>query len=108
MRELKFRVWDETVKKFDHLDLNDLDYSDVIIRNALNNPLKQQYTGLKDKTDMEVYEGDIVTDNEQVLCIEFLQGCFMFSRGHMRIVHLPEYFIVIGNIFENAELLEAL
>lgn len=76
-----------------------------------------QYTGLLDKNGKEIYEGDIVKEpyyvdeNNGYLLLEVLfnNGCFVgkvINKDGFGLQNLTMYKEVIGNIYENPELLE--
>jgi uncharacterized phage protein (TIGR01671 family) len=98
--------------------INAFDYSMSFARISFNNINLMQFTGLIDKNSKEIYEGDIVFNHaENGVCnsniIIFNEyGYFLqtyFSNARREIISLDEYLTrdleVIGNIFENPELL---
>lgn len=55
MRPIKFRAWDKKLNRFRYFDL--LNADNYVSR---LDSVVQQFTGLKDKKGVEIFEGDIV------------------------------------------------
>lgn len=123
MREIKFRAWDgyrmrylegegyvciskcswgfwEADKPLTGTGLSDDDIPGVLM----------QFTGLKDKNGVEIYEGDVLSDGDSCFVVKFdapafemerLSGSYQFPYFRSR----ASGFEVIGNIYENPELL---
>ena len=128
MREHKFRAWDKQRNRMSKpFKLGDqfLEWEDGI---DFYMPLEfflskergiiMQWTGLKDKNFKEIYEGDII--NGQIYIIDLNGGGNVFApittrevyfqSGHFRckpmeILNKVYKIEVIGNIYENPELL---
>ena len=121
MRELKFRVWDLQRKYFSsEYDIYCSNGSVSSNGSGIVDPnghhfIPQQYTGLKDKNGKEIYEGDILRQNDLRFEIRFesfqwVAVCPYYNKyHHPRIEHfrLCASGEVIGNIMENPELLKA-
>lgn len=110
MREIKFRAWD---KKNNEMLLNILFENEVYFYSTYE---YMQYTGLMDKNGKEIYEGDIVkhkvfgirqiTWGSDYDCLKGNLG-FMYNKT-LAFLHENDSceVEVIGNIFENPELLQ--
>lgn len=126
MREIKFRAWDKDGKEMieangfyqkadPKISGNGLHLSDFLginkdgtIGKEHENIVLMQYTGLKDKNGVEIYEGDLLENNgNKPAEVRFKNGCYFagnyntelwtFAGGNKE---------VIGNIYENPELVE--
>lgn len=112
MREIKFRAWHK--------------YANYMCQNATTDFLDRdylefmQYTGLKDKNGKEIYEGDIIEGGylnplteefaSKKYIVEFRKASFVGKLiGHSPYGDTWLNFIqgeVIGNVYENIELME--
>ncbi|HDF6053948.1 TPA: hypothetical protein PEN74_002414 [Staphylococcus aureus] len=123
---LKFRAWDKLGKEMHKVSAIDFSSKGArIIRLAgvqsngkgdhkrwHSSVELMQSTGFKDVNGVEIYEGDIVQDSYsgEVSFIEFKEGAFYitFSNVTELISENDDIIEIIGNIFENEELLEAM
>lgn len=69
-----------------------------------------QFTGLKDKNDIEMYEDDLFKLNNKVFRIVFKNGCFYGEHKEpdgIFLLGILNKIEIIGNVWENPDLLEA-
>ena len=119
-REIKFRIRNTVNGSVDYVSLEYLltnDQSRISAKNVKDDFQISQYLNIKDKNNVELYDGDIAKlDGGQVIvvnltpkkAIEYGHGDCAFSI-HLSIIcgyGSGDYFEVIGNIYENPELLE--
>ncbi|CAC9161898.1 MULTISPECIES: YopX family protein [Staphylococcus] len=123
---LKFRAWDKLGKEMHKVSVIDFSSKGArIIRLAgvqsngkgdhkrwHSSVELMQSTGFKDVNGVEIYEGDIVQDSYsgEVSFIEFQEGAFYITCSNVTelISENDDIIEIIGNIFENEELLEAM
>ena len=119
-RTIKFRAWDKTLNKIHSWSTieNHFTLEELLDDNFFE---AMQYTGLKDKNDIEIYEGDIILVN--VFMSKHVTGLVAFDRGSFCVTGNFEgwgydcnttnfwemstngnEYKVIGNIYENPEL----
>lgn len=128
MREIKFRAWLKYGKEI--VDVEEIDFMNEVI-NYIDNDYENneqeiigayfenielmQYTELKDKNNKEIYEGDIVKlrANHGIGVIKYYDewGAFIVEYIKPRPLavlgmnYYKEDIEVLGNIYENPELL---
>lgn len=123
MREIKFRAYNKGNKKNKWMEVVSLwfrndgsvghVYGHVLTGDSqtwFNDFELMQYTGLKDKNGKEIYEGDIikyhfrtVSDNEEFISKVLFDECMWLTDEHS--LNRMNDIEVVGNVFENSELL---
>lgn len=128
MENLKFRAWDKKTKLMNDVTVIDFENEEVYYKHwryghseaiAFSDIELLQSTGLKDKNDVEIFEGDIVvfndeSDDKYIVC-KFLScfgirfsdvGFVEFSTMFDGSISTEDAFTVLGNVFEDKELLD--
>lgn len=135
MRINEFRAWVESDKVMSYkvmvgnTDENDENYTSSIIWNGHDwvhfdsgsGIHVMQYTGLRDKNGVKIFEGDIVRfkfkNETRIGFVEYVRSSFLINAGEIicdnKIRHSfsnasSKEHEIIGNIYENSDLLEVL
>ena len=137
MREIKFRAWDENYEPaciskdgkphptMEYFELGCSAYTplcDIQVDGDDPNVTLMQYTGLKDKNGVEIYESDQMETNKGILFTiiwspksarwagitpnVYTTKPYVGKYIYKSLPYLAERGIVIGNIYENEELLD--
>ena len=120
---MKFRAWDKSDRvmcKVAYLKLSEVQYMNVGYRKNINGKtidenalldenlsgtcVLMRYTGKHDMAGKEVYEGDVI-ENPGGIRMEIKYGLYDAYCPADRIGCLEDYAVVVGNVWENPELL---
>ena len=135
MREIKFRAWDKLSKEMFNVESINFQerkvYRDIVSYRKFNDIELMQYTGLKDKNGKEIYEGDIVKfkdcsidgtkefynigvieregKRDELTISQLIFEKSYFTENYMDFINQTfELSEIIGNIYENPELLKVI
>lgn len=117
MRKVEFRAWEKNLKEM--IEVDDIDFKVGVINSSgiwrfFDEIELMQYTGLKDRNGKKIFEGDILKVYDDFLegslygIVRFRNGRFYLSTTKSYYNESWIYFEVVGNIYENKDLLEEL
>jgi len=119
MREIKFRAWDNELKCW--IGNLGMKSNNVLCSGNEKRISVMQYTGLKDKNNKEIYEGDVCRLFSCDRPIEYVGGCFGYwtelNNDGASFIPISNYHFnwkdgksskieVVSNIYENPDSLK--
>jgi hypothetical protein len=116
MREIKFRAWDESAEEMISMPLDGYfgleRFFGFLATNQPSGFILMQYTGLKDKNGVDIYEGDVVQNQAMANRVvkrtkygEYRLFCGNSQSHFYNGWTKGTVWEVIGNVHENPELL---
>lgn len=119
-REIKFRAWNDGKMLYSHNNIeNDSNFQNAWFFHLIReDAIVMQYTGLKDINGKKIFAGDILSDKWKAIVSRNDEGTYIVTTNYGTVYSLkkwlimrqkagaPEDNIIIGNIYENPELME--
>ena len=113
-RKIVFRAWDvennKMIQSYAHVSKYGQFYTAWTSTDSEREYIPMQYTGLKDKNGKEIFEGDIICNNNANWEVGFDEGGYWMRQqeGQHKFIFINEaqHSEVIGNLYENPELLD--
>lgn len=125
----KYRAWDSWRKRMSVVDRIYIDTKGVRLYDDFGEYWRDfsdvelmQSTGLHDKNGKEIFEGDIITNGQNVMFmkkhdtlgfyieekgkVEFIADCADLAKFEADKKEIEGFVEIIGNVYENPELLE--
>ena len=127
----KYRVWDKELQTM--LDVSLIDFKKGVLVGehwefgetnfmSFDEIVLMQSTGLFDKNNKEIFEGDVIANGPDVMCmkrhntlgfyvekkgkVEFIADCAILEEFEEDAKEIADSLEIIGNIYENPEILE--